>query len=77
MSVQSEIQRLQAAKENILAAIASKNIVVPPGITLDGAADLIKAIENAHTNDLTWQEILSGNEYGGILPYTDNLKCLC
>lgn len=49
---------------------------MPPGTTLDGAANLIKAIENAQTNNLTWQEILNGSEYGGISPYTDNLKCL-
>ncbi len=74
MSVQSEIQRLQTAKENILAAIASKNIVVPSGVTLDGAADLILQIENAQINKLLWQEILDSYEYFGTSSNTNNLN---
>lgn len=74
MSVQSEIQRIQQAKADILSAIASKNIIVPPETTLADAPNLIRMIENSTTNNLTWQKLLDENEFVGLSQYTDNIK---
>lgn len=47
MSVQSEITRLNAAKENIIAAIAAKGVVVVEGEKLDALAGKITEISMA------------------------------
>lgn len=44
MSIQSEIDRLTAAKTDIAAAIAAKSVTVPDGTGLDGMAALIGQI---------------------------------
>lgn len=45
MSIQSEIDRMTAAKTAIAAAIANKGVSVPDGTLLDGFAALIDSIE--------------------------------
>lgn len=45
MSVQTEINRLDAAKDAIAAAIAGKGVTVPDGTKLDGLATLINNIQ--------------------------------
>lgn len=45
MSVQTEIDRLESAKEAIETAIAGKGVTVPDGTKLDGMAALIESIE--------------------------------
>lgn len=45
MSVQTQIDRLEAAKEAISTAIAGKGVTVPDGTMLDGMAPLIESIE--------------------------------
>ena len=45
MSVQTEISRLESAKEAIATAIAGKGVTVPDGTMLDGMAALIEGIE--------------------------------
>lgn len=45
MSVQTEISRLESAKEAIATAIAGKGVTVPDGTMLDGMAALIESIE--------------------------------
>ncbi len=45
MSVQTEISRLESAKEAIATAIAGKGVTVPAGTMLDGMAALIESIE--------------------------------
>lgn len=44
MSVQTEIHRLQAAKEELKSAIEAKGVTVPDGTTLDGYGDLVGQI---------------------------------
>ena len=44
MSVQTQIDRLEAAKEAISTAIAGKGVTVPDGTMLDGMAALIESI---------------------------------
>lgn len=44
MSVQTEISRLESAKEAIATAIAGKGVTVPNGTMLDGMAALIESI---------------------------------
>lgn len=44
MSVQTEISRLESAKQAIAAAIADKGVTVPSGTMLDGMAPLIESI---------------------------------
>ena len=41
MSIASEIQRLQTAKQDIITALAAIGIDIPSGTTLDGFADII------------------------------------
>lgn len=41
MSIASEIQRLQTAKEDIVTALAAIGINIPSGTTLDGFAEII------------------------------------
>ena len=45
MSVQSQIDRIAAAKASIVAAIEGKGVTVPDGTLLDGMAALIESIE--------------------------------
>lgn len=45
MSVQTQIDRLESAKEAIATAIADKGVAVPDGTLLDGMASLIESIE--------------------------------
>ena len=45
MSVQTEITRLNTAKNNIATAITSKGVTVPSGTKMDGMAELINEIE--------------------------------
>ena len=45
MSVQTEISRLESAKQAIASAIADKGVTVPSGTMLDGMAALIAIIE--------------------------------
>ena len=45
MSVQTEISRLESAKQAIASAIANKGVTVPDGTMLDGMAALIDSIE--------------------------------
>lgn len=47
MSVQSEIDRIEAAKAAIGTAIAGKGVAVPSGTKLDGMAALIDGIEQS------------------------------
>lgn len=44
MSVQTEISRLESAKQAIASAIANKGVTVPDGTMLDGMAALIESI---------------------------------
>lgn len=74
MSVQSEIQRIQQAKADILSAIAQKNIIVPPEATLADAAGLITQIENSTTNNLFWQELISHEICPNLSTYTNDLR---
>ena len=45
MSVQQQIDRIEAAKEAIATAIAGKGVTVPDGTLIDGMAPLIESIE--------------------------------
>lgn len=45
MSIQSEITRIETAKEAIKTAIEGKGVTVPSGTLLDGMAALVDAIE--------------------------------
>lgn len=45
MSVQSQIDRIAAAKASIVAAIEGKGVTVPAGTLLDGMAALIESIQ--------------------------------
>lgn len=45
MSVQTQIDRLESAKEAIATAITGKGVTVPNGTMLDGMAALIESIE--------------------------------
>ena len=45
MSIQSEITRLETAKNDIASAIGAKGVTVPSGTKLDGMASLIEDIE--------------------------------
>lgn len=45
MSVQTEIDRLESAKEAIATAITGKGVTVPDGTMIDGMAALIASIE--------------------------------
>lgn len=45
MSVQSEIQRLQEAKEAIISALKDKGSNIPSNITLDGVAEYIVSLD--------------------------------
>lgn len=74
MSVQSEIQRIQAAKEAIITAIRNKNMVVPSDVTLDGLPEYIKNIENANNNKIFWQELINTQEFDGLYAKTNDLK---
>ena len=50
MSVQSEITRLENAKNSISTAITNKGVTVPSGTKLDGMAVLIGSIESGGAN---------------------------
>ena len=41
MSIASELQRLQKAKEDVVTALAAIGINIPSGTTLDGFAEII------------------------------------
>lgn len=45
MSVLTELNRLQAAKADITAALAEKGVTVPEGSTLDSFGDLVRQIK--------------------------------
>lgn len=69
MSIQSEINRLAAAKEAIATAIAGKGVSVPTGTTLDGMAALIDSIRRG--DPVTSVMVLEW-ELGVKLSKTDN-----
>lgn len=64
MSVQSEITRLQNAKEAIKTAIEGKGVTVPEATLLDGMAALIESIEAGG----------GGNIVAGSFTPTSNMK---
>lgn len=47
MSVSAQIDRLERAKADIVAALAAKGVDVPNNITLDDIAQLISKLSNA------------------------------
>lgn len=62
MSVQTEISRLESAKEAISTAIAGKGVTVPDGTMLDGMAALIESIEVAGGGgDSSGYQVASGS----------------
>ena len=66
MSVQSEIQRLQEAKEAIILALQNKGSDIPSNITLDGIAEYITSLEYIPMNRIimtTQSAILEPNIY--------------
>ena len=77
MSIQSEINRINTAKNNIATAIANKGVSVPNGTKLDGMAGLISGISVGvdTSNDTVTEEVLlygytahnaAGNQIAGI-----------
>lgn len=51
MSVQSEITRLQGAKDDLAAAIEQKGVAVPAGAKLDDMAALVLQIETMSADE--------------------------
>jgi hypothetical protein len=60
MSIQSEINRITTAKNDIATAIANKGVAVPSGTKIDGMAGLIAGIQTGAdtSNDTVTEEVL-------------------
>ena len=59
MSIQTQINRITQAKENIISTIEEKGVVVPEGASLDDLAALISDINTvATTSQITHEDIL-------------------
>ena len=68
MSVQSEITRLENAKNSISTAITNKGVTVPSGTKLDGMAALIGSIESGGANLQTKSVTYTANGTATITP---------
>ena len=68
MSVQSEIIRLENAKNSISTAITNKGVAVPSGTKLDGMAVLIGSIESGGANLQTKSVTYTSNGTATITP---------
>ena len=68
MSVQSEITRLENAKNSISTAITNKGVAVPSGTKLDGMAVLIGSIESGGANLQTKAVTYTSNGTATITP---------
>ena len=68
MSVQSEITRLENAKNSISTAITNKGVTVPSGTKLDGMAALIGSIESGGANLQTKSVTYTANGTDTITP---------
>ena len=68
MSVQSEITRLENAKNSISTAITNKGVAVPSGTKLDGMAALIGNIESGGANLQTKSVTYTANGTATITP---------
>ena len=68
MSVQSEITRLENAKNSISTAITNKGVTVPSGTKLDGMAVLIGSIESGGSNLQTKAVTYTANGTDTITP---------
>ena len=68
MSVQSEIIRLENAKNSISTAITNKGVTVPSGTKLDGMAVLIGSIESGGANLQTKAVTYTANGTNTITP---------
>ena len=68
MSVQSEIARLENAKNSISTAITNKGVTVPSGTKLDGMAVLIGSIESGGSNLQTKSVTYTANGTDTITP---------
>ena len=68
MSVQSEITRLENAKNSISTAITNKGVTVPSGTKLDGMAALIGNIESGGANLQTKSVTYTANGTDTITP---------
>ena len=68
MSVQSEITRLENAKNSISTAITNKGVTVPSGTKLDGMAVLIGSIESGGANLQTKAVTYTANGTNTITP---------
>ena len=68
MSVQSEIIRLENAKNSISTAITNKGVTVPSGTKLDGMAALIGSIESSGSNLQTKSVTYTENGTNTITP---------
>ena len=68
MSVQSEITRLENAKNSISTAITNKGVTVPSGTKLDGMAVLIGSIESGGANLQTKSVTYTANGTATITP---------
>ena len=68
MSVQSEITRLENAKNSISTAITNKGVTVPSGTKLDGMAVLIGSIESGGANLQTKAVTYTANGTDTITP---------
>ena len=68
MSVQSEITRLENAKNSISTAITNKGVTVPSGTKLDGMAALIGNIESGGANLQTKSVTYTANGTATITP---------
>ena len=59
MSIETQINRITQAKEDIIDTIETKGVSVPEGTKLDGLAALINEINTvATTSDITHEDIL-------------------
>lgn len=65
MSVQTEITRLESAKQAIASAIADKGVSVPDGTMLDGMAALIESITAGSGGSTASWMVASGSITGG------------
>ena len=68
MSVQSEITRLENAKNSISTAITNKGVTVPSGTKLDGMAALIGNIESGGANLQTKSVTYTSNGTATVTP---------